>query len=187
MSLTFTIVKGVDVTQSQLKECNQLFNENYGIWGPHATKTSLALEKGTVGWITQLVVRAAYRRRGIASTLLRFIRMKNTFNVLGIASTHPAAFSRSIKTVDIDFIRDNHRAILKATPVNYISGAKPFGLALDPTSPSNTVSLIMTDFYVDHTEPLQALAEFRAKPGNSEAWPLGELLQGHEFLLIVKV
>lgn len=38
-------------------------------------------------------------------------------------------------------------------------------------------------FWVDHTEPLKALLRTRER----KDWPLGELHDGHEFLLIIEV
>ena len=49
--------------------------------------------------------------------------------------------------------------------------------------PSGAVSTLYTEFYVNHDEPLAALQIFKA----SRKWPLGELLEGHEFLIIVPV
>ncbi|KAG0691593.1 hypothetical protein DFH29DRAFT_884126 [Suillus ampliporus] len=43
-----------------------------------------------------------------------------------------------------------------------------------------TVSSVFTSFYVDHAEPLKALKQYKAKG----PWALGELLDGHEFLVI---
>lgn len=39
-----------------------------------------------------------------------------------------------------------------------------------------------TEFYVDHTEPLEALEVFKKR-----GWCLGELLDGHEYLVILPV
>jgi hypothetical protein len=45
------------------------------------------------------------------------------------------------------------------------------------------VSSVDTLYFVEHEEPLKVLAWVR----ESMAWPLGELLEGHEFLLILQV
>jgi hypothetical protein len=44
------------------------------------------------------------------------------------------------------------------------------------------VSSVDTNFFVDHTEPLEALAFVK----ENMDWPLGELIDGHEFLLILE-
>ena len=44
------------------------------------------------------------------------------------------------------------------------------------------VSSVNTNFFVDHTEPLEALASVK----ENMDWPLGELTDGHEFLLILE-
>lgn len=48
---------------------------------------------------------------------------------------------------------------------------------------SGAVSSVFTSFYVDHTEPLAALAKYKAR----NQWLLGDLLEGHEFLIILPV
>lgn len=49
---------------------------------------------GTVLWITQLVVDATVRKRGIATQLLRTLKqhsMLNDITAVGLASSHPAS------------------------------------------------------------------------------------------------
>ena len=41
------------------------------------------------------------------------------------------------------------------------------------------VSLVQSNFFVDHTEPLAALAQLQ------DNWVLGPLLDGHEFLVVL--
>ena len=45
-------------------------------------------------------------------------------------------------------------------------------------------SCVYTEFFVDHEEPLAALGVYKKQAGG---WPLGELLDGHEYLAIVPV
>jgi hypothetical protein len=40
---------------------------------------------------------------------------------------------------------------------------------------------MFTEFYVDHAEPLAALSVFKDK----RRWSLGDLPEGHEFLIIL--
>jgi len=45
---------------------------------------------------------------------------------------------------------------------------------------TSTISCIFSNFYVDHNEPLKALAAYKA----GRCWVPGELLEGHKFLII---
>lgn len=73
---------------------------------------------------------------------------------------------------------------MEASPIDYIKGAKLRGSLFEPSDnvADGTVSCIDTNFYVDHTEPLEALERVR----ESHDWPLGELMEGHEFLFILE-
>ena len=53
-----------------------------------------------------------------------------------------------------------------------------------PHSTSGAISSVDTNFFVDHAEPLKALN--RVREGGLD-WPLGELLDGHEFLLMIEI
>lgn len=85
---------------------------------------------------------------------------------------------------------------MKASPIRYIKNAKLRGNLFHPKDnpekdddddddggASGLISSVDTEFWVDHTEPLKALARVRDMGGN---WPLGELRDGHEFLLILE-
>jgi hypothetical protein len=82
--------------------------------------------------------------------------------------------------LDIGFIQANIHPILTSTPVEYLKTADLRGILFEevPKDPG-TICSLFTSFYVDHTEPLEALAEF-------DEWPLGELPEGHEFLVLVE-
>jgi hypothetical protein len=85
--------------------------------------------------------------------------------------------------VAVGFIRDNAEAITKASPISYVGDAEFRGSLFDPEDTSGVISSVYTNFFVDHTEPLEALAW--VKEGLD--WPLGELLDGYEFLLMTEV
>ena len=87
-----------------------------------------------------------------------------------------------INEVQVTFIRDQAEEIMKSSPVNYINGAKLRGSLFDSTVNDGTISSVDTQFFVDHTEPLEILGTVR----NEIFWPLGELVDGHEFLLILE-
>jgi hypothetical protein len=71
---------------------------------------------------------------------------------------------------------------MKVSPVRYIRDAKLQGRIFDARISDGTISSVDTGFFVDHTEPLEALNYVREDRG----WPLGELNDGHEFLLILE-
>jgi len=79
-------------------------------------------------------------------------------------------------------MKDNAESIMKASPVGYVRDAKLRGRLFNPKDTSGLVSSVETGFFVDHEEPLEALAWVR----ESMDWPLGELFDGHEFILILQ-
>jgi hypothetical protein len=84
--------------------------------------------------------------------------------------------------VSLDFVRENAIPIMEASSVGYVRKAELRGKLFDPDDTSGLVSAVNSKFFVDHGEPLEALEWVRA----SMDWPLGALLDGHEFLLIIK-
>jgi len=159
----------------------------------------------TVCWVTQLVVHQDYRERGLATGLLNQLRHYND-DIYGLMSSHPAAclaaakafgskricifvvnlmlnMIGSINTVRLDFIKEHAEEIMKASPIRYVKEAKLRGSLFHPEDVSGLVSSVDTSFWVDHTEPLEALEWTR----DTVDWPLGELHNGHEFLLVLEV
>ena len=63
----------------------------------------------------------------------------------------------SINTVRLDFIKEHAEEIMKASPVRYVKEAKLRGRLFYPEDVSGLVSSVDTGFWVDHTEPLEAL------------------------------
>jgi hypothetical protein len=88
-----------------------------------------------------------------------------------------------INTVAVSFIRDNAEAVTKVSPISYVRDAELRGSLFDPEDTSGVISSVYTNFFVDHTEPLEALAWVQ----EGLDWPLGELLDGYEFLLMTEV
>ncbi|KAJ7453084.1 hypothetical protein FB451DRAFT_1354284 [Mycena latifolia] len=204
----FSTVNGPQVSPAQLQICAKLFSENYGVWGPRAAEVSAFLKPGThvkmtadrlrvqclsdpehtqltlcsidgvlvghafatswsygdgvVCWITQLVVSKGHRRKGIATMLLRLLRNCGEYDAFGLASSHPAA----------------------CIALSKLGRAQLAGSAFDSECTSKAVSTVFTKFFVDHREPLETIAEFQRQYG--DIWPLGELPEGHEFLIIVE-
>ena len=76
--------------------------------------------------------------------------------------------------------------MLACANVNYIKNAPLRGRlhqSVESTEGDTVVSLLDTQYPIDHAEPNEALAEYR----KLDKWPLGSLLEGHEFLLLVPV
>ena len=159
----------------------------------------------TVCWVTQLVVHRDYRERGLATGLLNQLRRHDDV-IYGIMSSHPAAclaaakafgstrilvfivnlmlnITGHITTVRCDFIREHAERLMRASPIRYVKEAKLRGSLFNPEHSGGLVSSVDTGFWVDHTEPLEALAWAR----DNVDWPLGELHEGHEFLLVSEV
>ena len=88
-----------------------------------------------------------------------------------------------IENIDLSFCRENAKLIFEASPVDYVRTMQPHGSLFEEDCNSGAISSVNTEFYVDHDEPLAALETFKS----SGKWCLGELLEGHEFLIIVPV
>ena len=71
---------------------------------------------------------------------------------------------------------------MRASPISYVKDAKLRGSVFDTGDTSGVVSCVDTGFFVDHNEPFEALQCLQVEM----EWPLGELLDGHEFLFIVE-
>ena len=71
---------------------------------------------------------------------------------------------------------------MDASPISYIKNAKLCGSVFIPSDTSGLVSSVNSGFFVEHNEPLEALAWVQEEM----KWPLGELFDGHEFLLLIE-
>ncbi|KAI1739674.1 hypothetical protein F4680DRAFT_421165 [Xylaria scruposa] len=159
-----------------------------GTLAGHAFACRWSCDGMTVCWVTQLVVVKGYRERGLATSLLRALR-EDTDDIFGIASSQPAAclaatkaFGTTIERSSLDFIAKNAGSIMKASPVLYIRDSRLRGALFDDKDSTGLVSGVDTEFLVDHDEPLEALNKVR----ELWDWPLGELPDGHEYLLIIQ-
>ncbi|KAL3425113.1 hypothetical protein PVAG01_04394 [Phlyctema vagabunda] len=139
-------------------------------------------------WVTQLVVDGDYRERGLASALLSQLKEED-IDAYGVMSSHPAAclaaakaFGHSISTLQFDFMKRNAQVIMEASPIKYVKDANICGSLFTNEESNGLVSSVNTRFFVDHGEPLEALARVQEELD----WPLGKLLDGHEFLLIIE-
>lgn len=141
----------------------------------------------TICWVTQLVVSREFRERKLAYGLLDMLKSDED-DVYGVASSHAAGcitlanvFGNGFKNLDLDFIRDNASGILASSPIDYLKTAKLSGSLFNKLDNSGLVCGVDTNFFVDHTEPLEALEHVR----KFREWPLGDLPDGCEFLVIV--
>lgn len=78
-------------------------------------------------------------------------------------------------------VRDHAAGIMSASPVNYVKSAALKGSLFGKGD--EAVCCADTAFWVDHTEPLEALAAVQAR---GVEWPFGDLPEGCEFLVLVK-
>ncbi|KAF8496764.1 hypothetical protein F5888DRAFT_1614366, partial [Russula emetica] len=158
----------------------------------HAFATVWSFNSGVVGWVTQLVVDPSVRRRYIATCLLQTLKFHPLFRditAIGLVSSHPAACAAlskyanvKINAIDTNFIGQHAREIFSVTPVEYLKNIKLRGNLFENCS-SGVVSCADTEFHVDHNEPLETLKVFK----DSGDWCLGNLLDGHEFLIILPI
>ncbi|OJD21471.1 hypothetical protein ACJ73_07186 [Blastomyces percursus] len=138
-------------------------------------------------WVTQLVVDRSFRERGLANALLMSIG-SDTDDMYGIMSSHPAAcmaaassYGMGIEKVPLGLIEGNAKAVIEASPIPYIRNAKLCGTLFNPEDSTGLICGVNTGFFVDHEEPLEVLETVR----QNWQWPLGNLPDGHEYLLIL--
>jgi hypothetical protein len=141
-------------------------------------------------WITQLVVHHDHRGQGYASMLLRALIISQNPLVVGVASSHPHGIvalkhaSRSL--FDEDFIKAHVARIHTICNITYLADKPLVGSLfqeipqVDETTPK---ALINSEFHIDHSEPLGALISLPL----DVQWPLGPLLEGHEFIVVFEV
>lgn len=72
---------------------------------------------------------------------------------------------------------------MRHSPVEYVQNGRLVGSLFDEATSDGSVSSADTGFFVDHAEPLQTLNHVKS----TSQWPLGELLEGHEFLMLTRV
>ncbi|KAF8420715.1 hypothetical protein EV426DRAFT_611905 [Tirmania nivea] len=154
----------------------------------HVICSRWSYKNQNICWITQLVVSREFRERKLAYGLLDMLKSDED-DIYGVASSHAAAcitlanvFGNGFKYLDLDYIRDNASGILASSPIEYLRTAKLSGSLFSELDNSGLICGVDTNFFVDHTEPLQALKEVR----RFREWPLGDLIDGCEFLVIVQ-
>ncbi|KAG1835597.1 hypothetical protein EV424DRAFT_1562772, partial [Suillus variegatus] len=81
------------------------------------------------------------------------------------------------------FSDEHAKGILESSPISYLKAAQLRGTLFQDNCDNKAISSVFTEFYVNHTEPLAVLRQYK-KRGQ---WCLGELLNGHEFLAIFPI
>ncbi|KAF9252606.1 hypothetical protein DTO027I6_3049 [Penicillium roqueforti] len=194
-SQIYETIPAENVTDDILIKATQLFNENYGTWGEFSSNPGKPVKLNVRRLREQYlptssdesVVDRHHRGKGFATSLLRILRTDHD-TIYGVMSSHPAAclaavkaFDRTIEKVDLDFIAKNANETMSTSPVPYIRDAERCGIIFDGKDTTGIVSGVNTKFFVDHEEPLKALAVVEKKWD----WPLGKLPEGYEYLLIL--
>lgn len=72
--------------------------------------------------------------------------------------------------------------IIRASPIPYVRDAKLRGLLFEGFEATGLVCGADTNFFVDHKEPNDVLSAIR----ETRRWVLGELPEGHEYLLLLQ-
>lgn len=85
--------------------------------------------------------------------------------------------------LDLYFIARNAPAVISSTHVEYLKSAPLRGSLFQDDVTDGSISSIDTAFFVDHTEPNRILAQYVA----DNKWALGELVEGHEFVVLVPI
>ncbi|KAF1972577.1 hypothetical protein BU23DRAFT_534905 [Bimuria novae-zelandiae CBS 107.79] len=168
----------------------------------HAFATCWKSGGKTVCWVTQLCVKKAHRKRGLATEILRRVKDKvGGADFFGILGSHPAAimgacraFGDGINSLHQDISRDDAETIMRSSPVSYVRNAQLKGWLFsedgDDRTSDHSGCCAFTNFWVDHTEPERVLENLRGSPSAVSQvlvkWPLGELPDGCEFLVLIK-
>jgi Acetyltransferase (GNAT) family len=130
---------------------------------------------GTVIWITQLVVHTEFRNKRIATRLIQLAFNPERDVVCGLVSSHPhavRAFERAtnMKVDPVVIATCDVKSLLEKSRVPYLQD-REIRIGLNE-------SVIVTDYYVDHTH---VNAELKLQ----QKWNLGTIRDGEEFLALV--
>ena len=87
-----------------------------------------------------------------------------------------------LRDIDLSFISQHAQAIMCGSPVQYVKNARLTGSLFNGLV-NGSISLADTGFFVDHAEPLDILEYTKS----TSRWPLGSLLEGHEFIMLTRV
>jgi SAM-dependent methyltransferase len=134
-------------------------------------------DKGRLAWVSQLVVRGAYRRARVATTLLYGTWQFSDCYAWGLVTANPFAV-RALETATrrpcrAGLIVSDGAEILPLV-AEHVKCVPP-GLVIDDGRPQPRVD---TEFYVSHDD-IPAMRKRAAR--GERPWPLGELAEGEEW------
>lgn len=94
------------------------------------------------------------------------------------------AFGSGIENLDFSLVKSHGHAIMSSSPVDYVRNATLRGSVFGSNGQEGSVCCAFTNFWVDHTEPLEVRKSVEEA---GVKWPLGELPEACEFLVIADV
>ncbi|KAF2687255.1 hypothetical protein K458DRAFT_415517 [Lentithecium fluviatile CBS 122367] len=153
----------------------------------HAFATRWLYEGRQICLVTQLCVKPEFRRKGVATQLLSKLKEDERGVGFGILGSHPAAimaalwgFGNGLENVDLGVVKKHAHELMATSPVDYVKNAILSGSLLggdgdgEPEKRSDgSICCAITNFYVEHKEPIAVLEEVR----KTEDWPLVSCLR----------
>lgn len=132
--------------------------------------------KGTMSWVTQLVVHSDYRHQGIAKQLLFSIWGFSDHFAWGLVTANPytvrALEKATRRRVSPERIEKGLQVLLASTSIPYVTSDSE-------TACDGTSARINTHFPVDHSD----VPEMIKQVSFSTRWDLGELPEGWEWIV----
>ncbi|OJA12473.1 hypothetical protein AZE42_13628 [Rhizopogon vesiculosus] len=114
--------------------------------------------------------RATTRLRLNSCKLSKYNSLFAPVKAVGLVSSHPAACNALVKyasanlyDIDLAFIGDRAEGILASPSISYLKTAQLKGGVFQADCDDGAASSVFTSFYVDHTESLKALEQYKAK------------------------
>lgn len=130
-------------------------------------------------WVDDVTIMGIASSHPAACNSLCNLFSKISFRVPSKFAEHPAA-DGSIRDVELPFITLHAAAALRCSPIPYLSAAPPCGALAGTPGGSYSAD---TSFFVDHAEPQEILQTYN----KDNKWAFGELLDGHEFVVLIPV
>jgi len=140
-------------------------------------------------WITQLCIHHHYRRRGVSKKLLE--ALYNGEKVVGILSVNPHAimavhsvFAQGIENADLGFTTTMALEVIEDCPVPHVKRCLPRSCVFEDDVRDRNISSAYTGLNVCTGPTKHALKNLGAR---GRRWPMGLLLDRHEYLSLVRV
>ncbi|EXJ82767.1 hypothetical protein A1O3_06582 [Capronia epimyces CBS 606.96] len=147
----FEKFEGHELTDTMLDDAAKLLTDNYGIWGQDPTNSTNTLKIGKLGSrvkLTKTRLRIQYLPAGASCS---YVRVLVDGRLVGnaVLTPWPSALFAIMQ-----------KRLWKHRQFSYVKEAKLRG-SINSEDTSGVVSSADTKFFVDHTEPLKALARVR--------------------------